>query len=350
MTAEPHLPPITCPTSLVASCAPLLGFTPERSLVAFIHGVPGRRAPVVLRIDLPAEGHARPTARRTALSIAGTGGDTVDSVAWVEDPDATSRDDLSSSGFLAELPLALDQVGIEIGANLSTNGRMWWSHACSDPGCCPTKGTELDPSTLTAVRAEYAYAGYAPLASRDELKARITPDDRRVAAVEQVLLHRRKARPTARWRDSQITFLTRLLMPERGCATPVTPLTESGSARVHRALVDIRVRDVVLHRLIVGGRHCHRCGEATIETLCDAVRTAPAGAGAPVATVLALVAWIRGEGALATVCVQRALEEDPGYRLAALASRLMAQGTDPRIWRASLARLPESECLRPGRR
>lgn len=349
MTAEPFLPPITCPSSLVASCAPLLGFAPTRSIVGFIHGVPGRPSPVILRVDLPASRDATAAATQTALSIEGTGGIAIDWVAWVEDTDTETRDDLSSAPFVTALHSALDLLGIEVGANLSTNGRMWWSHSCTDPVCCPVQGTPVDPAIVNAVHAEFVYAGYAPLGSREELAARITRHDRRSAAVEQVLSRRRPARPTQRWRDAQIGFLTGLLLPGNSCGASVTPLTAFTSARLHRALADIRVRDVVLHRLVVRGHHCDRCWEATIETLCDAVRTAPAGGCAPAATILGLVAWTRGEGALATLCVQRARADDPDHRLAWLAAGLMAQGSDPRLWRASLAGLPESECRNPGR-
>ena len=148
MTAEPLLPPITCPSSLVAACAPLLGFVPEKSLVAFIHGVPGRVSPVIMRVDMPPDGHAAHAAAQAALSIDGTGGVAVDWVAWVEDHDSTRRDDLSSAGFLHELRQALDLVGIEVGGNLSTNGRMWWSHTCNEPECCPVQGTPLDASIM----------------------------------------------------------------------------------------------------------------------------------------------------------------------------------------------------------
>jgi hypothetical protein len=350
MTADPLLPPITCPSSLVASCAPLLGFVPEKSLVAFISGVPGRVSPVIMRVDLPPAGPCAEVAAQTALSIDGTGGIAVDVVAWIADPDSTRRDDLSSADFLLELRSALDLVGIEVGGSLSTNGRMWWSHSCTQPECCPLQGTPLDATIMNAVRAEYVYAGYAPLASRDDLVERITRDDQRAVEVEQVLRRRRPAQATQRWRDSQITFLTGLLLPRGACHDPVVALTPTRTARVLRALVDIRVRDVVLHRLVVRGHHCDRCWEGTIETLCGVLRAAPQGTGAPVATILALVAWMRGEGALATVCVHLALAQDPDYRLASLAAQLMGQGSDPRTWRESLAGLPESECRNPGRR
>ena len=186
MTAEPILPPITCPSSLVAACAPLLGFVPEKSLVAFIHGVPGRVSPVIMRVDLPPDGHAALAAAQAALSIDGTGGVAVDWVAWVEDHDSTRRDDLSCVRFLQELRQALDLVGIEVGGNLSTNGRMWWSHTCTEPECCPSQGTPLDAGIMNSVRAEYVYAGYAPLPSRELLEARIARDAGRMIKVVEV--------------------------------------------------------------------------------------------------------------------------------------------------------------------
>jgi hypothetical protein len=349
MTAEPSLPPITCPSSLVAACAPLLGFVPEKSLVAFIHGVPGRVSPVIMRVDMPPLGHAAHAAAQAAMSIDGTGGLAVDWVAWVEDQDSTRRDELSSAGFLRELEHALDMVGIEVGGNLSTNGRMWWSHTCNAPECCPVQGTPLDASIMNAVRAEYVYAGYAPLQGREQLATRIARDEDRGRAVRAVLTRRRPAQSTQRWRDAQVRFLTEVLLPRNSCGAPVNPMTPSRTARMVRALDDIRVRDVVLHRLVVRGHHCDRCWEGTIEVLCGALRDMPEGTSAPSATILALVCWMRGEGALGTICIQRALREDPEYRLGQLAAGLMTQGTDPRVWRASLAGLSESECRNSGR-
>jgi hypothetical protein len=350
MTAEPALPPITCPSGLVASCAPLLGFEPERSLVAFIHGVPGRVSPVVLRVDLPPPGQVTEAAAQIALSIQRTGGFAIDWVAWVGDPDETARTELSSAPFVRALASALDMLDIEVGANLSTNGRLWWSHTCGDPVCCPLRGTRLDARVLNSVRAEFVYAGYAPLGSRAELSARITRDEQRAAQVQATMDRRRPPRATQRWRDAQITFLTGVLLPRNRCGAPMVRPTPARTVRMLHALDDIRVRDVVLHRLVVRGHHCDRCWETTIEVLCETVRMAPAGSAAPVATLTGLVAWMRGEGALATLCIQRALDEHPDYRLAALASQLMAGGCDPRAWRESLTSLPESECRNPGGR
>lgn len=348
MTAEPSLPPIICPSTLVASCAPLLGFVPRDCLVAFIHGVPGRRSPVILRVDLPAPGSAAPAARHTAMSISGTGGVAVDVVAWVSAESSATREALPSTSFLLHLAEFLGLVGVEVGAMLSTNGQVWWSQACDDRACCPEQATALDSERVIAVQAEYVFAGYAPLAGREELAKRVARDQPRAAQVDRAL-RRRQVQPTSRWRASQIRFLTMLLLESGSCAGAPSTATPASTARALRALADIRVRDVVLRRIVVDDRTCAACWSATVEVLCGLLRGAPAGATAPVATVLALVAWMRGDGALATMSLQRAAGES-GYRLAELAERLISSGTDPAIWRESLRGLPESECLDPSGR
>ena len=209
---------------------------------------------------------------------------------------------------------------------------------------------------MEAIRVEYVYAGYAPLASREQLAHRIAHDDLRAHDVAEALRRRPSPRPTMRWRDAQIRFVTSLLTPATGCvqdhldgASRGAPaqLSPSVSARMFRALADIRVRDVLLHRLAVRDPHCGPCRTETIETLCGIVRTAPRGWAAPAATILALVSWLHGEGALASLALQRALDDDPQYRLALLTRQLMSRGTDPRDWRAGLQGLSESECRNP---
>lgn len=343
MTAVPFPPPGTCPTSLIASCAPLLGFTPQDCVVAFAHGVPGRTSPVIVRVDLPAP-HATPAmARHTARSIAGTRAVAVDLVAWVTEDDERRRCELSSTPVLAALTDALALQRVDVGVTVSTNGDVWWSHQCSDPRCCPEQATPLDQRVADTVRAEYVFAGYAPLASRAQLARRVAEDPGRVMTVRRALA-RTSAKPTTRWQLAQIEFLDGLLLAPERCHGPHRPLSASKAARLLRAVAHVRVRDVTLRRLVVAEESCPACWEATIETLCAVLRGAPPGSVAPVATVLALVAWMRGDGALATLCLQRAAE-DPDYRLAQLAEALIARGTDPLTWRASVAQLSEAQCL-----
>ncbi|OKI45723.1 hypothetical protein A6A27_37930 [Micromonospora sp. CB01531] len=86
-------------------------------------------------------------------------------------------------------------------------------------------------------------------------------------------------------------------------------------------LADIAVRDYA--------------GEATGDQLwhlalwTDLTRRAtPAYAAAP-ATLLALTAWQQGQGALASVALNRALAADPHYRLARLIDHALRHGIPP---------------------
>jgi len=353
MSADPMLPPITCPSSLVASCAPLLGFEPADCVVALVHGVPARGGPVLVRMDLGSGPEAEDRAHRLARGIAGTGGVGVDLVAFVAAPDESPAASLPSGELLLALLHELPGMGIGVGACLSTNGRMWWSHLCAE-GCCDY-GELLDESVLTMVRAEYAFAGFAPLASREDVAARVRPDAAAQARVAKAQQRSRPASRTEPWRDRQVRDLDRLLVP---AGRPDAAAGRSGSsaltparvARALRGLGDIRVRDTVLLRLIRADRSDPGEWSRTLELLCQLVREAPAGAVAPPATLLAIVAWMGGEGALANIALDRSDADDPDYRLAALARQMMVNGLDPASWRRAMAGLTESECRGRGSR
>ena len=355
MTAVSNLPPITCPSSLVASCAPLLGFEPTDCVVAFIVDVPGRSGPVLARMDLGDPGSAPRLARDLTRGIVGTRGSVADLVAFIDADDESERAGLPSTPMLDALADCLEDAGIAVGACLSTNGHVWWSHGCPDSACCG-RAEPLDPSVVTRVRAEYVYAGYAPLGSREEIAARITPDPAGQAGVAEVLLRSRPPSRVERWRDSQVRQLYRLLGPTGTGAQPAgspiggqaARLTPARTARALLGLADIRVRDCVLLRLVRAEPADSGAWRHTVEVLSQIVRMAPGGSGAPPATLLAIVAWMRGDGALANAALDRSDEDDPEYRLARLVRQVMANGIDPNLWRSAMAGLTERECRHPG--
>ncbi len=341
MTAEPGIPLTSCPSSLVAACPSLLGFQPEESLVAVIHGVPDRAGPVVMRADLPHDEELADWVDAVVVPMVRTGGRTADLVAWVPCADEEVRSAIGTAPVMQRLSAELGRVGLGVGRMLSTNGRVWWSHGCEHPWCCPETASELDASVVTRVRAEYAYAGWVALPSRQALHDTIARDVRRSARVGAALDELGPMGDEGA-RDAEIEWATRLLMPshERGAPT----MGDRDAARLHRSLADIHVRDTLLRRIVVADDCCAGCRSARIEVLSDLVRCAPATRGAPGATVLGLVAWMYGAGALASEALARASAEDPGYSLAALARRLVAAGVDPRHWRSSIATLSESQC------
>ena len=117
-----------------------------------------------------------------------------------------------------------------------------------------------------------------------------------------------------------------------------------------RALGDVGIRDALLVRLAKDQSACRTCWRHSIAVLIDVVRAAPPGHVAPGATLLGLVAWLSGDGALGTVALERALDDDPDYRLALLARDLFSSGLDPRRWRETATDLTEEACLRQARR
>ena len=106
-------------------------------------------------------------------------------------------------------------------------------------------------------------------------------------------------------------------------------------------LADVRVRDTVLWE-------CARMDSepllAALRVLSDAVRCAPRGLTAPVATTCAVVAWMVGDGTRAMIATERARDDDPRYSLAALIEASLRSGLPPQAWREATAGLTRAEC------
>lgn len=354
MTAISNLPPITCPSSLIASCGPLLGFEPSHCVVALVGGVPDRGSPVIVRMELVDEPYLTDAVARTADSIVRTGGRIVHLVAWVEAGDSWRRDQLPSGRFLDTMCLALEDHGVDVPVTVSTNGHVWWDHGCPDELCCGGSNP-VDLAVMTAVRAEYVFAGYAPLKSRELLAQQVAMDPQRAEQVRAVM---RPGRPRnlERWRTTQINALSTLLLPQRHLRALLSgpqnsrsarpPLDPAIAARTLRGMRDIVVRDVLLRRFIVADPEDREGWQWSVDVLCDLVQCAPSEYVAPAATLLANVAWMGGDGALANLALDRADDAEPEYTLAQLSRQVITRGVDPRSWRESMSVLTEWECRR----
>ncbi len=110
---------------------------------------------------------------------------------------------------------------------------------------------------------------------------------------------------------------------------PSVPLTDDETARILWGLRDVHVRDRAL-QLALGQ---DAAAAETLWTACTRRALPPLNA-AP-ATLLAVSAWLRGDGAMANIALTRALAGDPRYRLA----RLLAQGLAACLPPAELRRM-----------
>ena len=88
-------------------------------------------------------------------------------------------------------------------------------------------------------------------------------------------------------------------------------------------LRDMRVRDDAWSRMEDDHRQAH------LRLWLDLTSLAPPGSAAAPASLLAFVAWQSGNGALARVALDRALADDPDYKMAGILRRLLDRGTDP---------------------
>jgi hypothetical protein len=72
--------------------------------------------------------------------------------------------------------------------------------------------------------------------------------------------------------------------------------------------------------------------ERLVPVLSALVRASPADLLAPVASVLAFVAWLAGDGALAWCALDRAAEGDPACSLAEPVAEALARAVPPTVW------------------
>lgn len=89
------------------------------------------------------------------------------------------------------------------------------------------------------------------------------------------------------------------------------------------AMLDVHVRDYAM------GLHSDETLMKANEFWTSLVRLAPEGLVAPVATVLAAVAFERGDGAMAQRALDRAFEDRPGYPMASLLRQAIESGWGP---------------------
>jgi uncharacterized protein DUF4192 len=324
------------PAAILAIVPHLLGFAPESSIVVIGSEESHGSVKVTLRYDLPetpdldlatdiAE-HAMAVLRSqrlTAATMVGYGSDT--------------RLRPVAAAFAA----AARRLRIDLRECLRVDRGRYWSYTCGNPKCCPPSGTAFDAQSHPA-SAVMATAGEQVLAGREALTASIAPVAGSAAEEMRRATRRAEQHVTqviAKVRKSARLGAARHMIASEGLAAVsdmITTYRGGGSyasdyqlAWLSVALKDLRVRDDAWARMDPRDSGAHR------RLWTDVVRRAQPGHVAAAASLLAFVAWQEGNGALANVALDRALDDDPGYSMALLLRRVITAGAPP-----SLARLP----------
>ena len=329
------------PDAVLAALPYLLGFMPSSSAVLL--WLRSGRILLTQRLDLPDSPSEAPA---WLEAVFGHG-----AAARTEEIILVLVTDRPDAGAIAAPVLAeADARGIDVRDVLHLAGERWTSLLCDDAGCCGPDGRLVQQGTRDMVAAEFALLGVAPLADRQALVSEFAADpdglrsvapllDQRMADRARRLAAGGEARET--WRDEACGSVLEALGGPRGRRTPAPAEEAEWAAAIACSLMDVRVRDTVLWELT---RRSRQLLQQALATLTRAMVATPPGHVAPVATTCALVAWLLGDGARASIATERALADDPGYSLATLIAASLQAGLPPEAWREATAGLSREEC------
>lgn len=312
---------LASPDAAIAAVPHILGFCPQASLVLLWCG--RERIVLTQRLDLVenASGRWIDEASRHGVAL---GAESVIVIVFTERrlPGA-----MPGRPIVDALERRLADSGVDLLDALLVDEERWWSYRCDEP-CCPPDGRLVDPVIAEEVIAGFVLQGSAPFPSRAALVASL-------ASVEDGLVDpigRPAGTALEVWRDEML-------------AGPIARLLGGGAngegdvGLILGALADVRVRDTALWHLAQA-----EDWRATLGALSGLVRVAAPGCIAPIATLTAIAAWLTGDGARASIAVDRALDENPGYGLAVLVDGALRAGIAPMEWLAMLRRMPVEVC------
>jgi hypothetical protein len=307
------------PADVVEAVPYLVGFHPERSIVVLCLSRRHKELTLSMRLDLPPAGDAREAARLLSGHVRGSGGDLVLIACYPEGADQRE----SAQAMVDELCDCLPQPILRVKEAVRVEDGRWWSYLCRNPQCCPAEGTPV-AATPTEVGAVAVLNGRVALPSRATLAERLRPVNVIAGrAVEQALAEVRPEPSKSSWAAFTAELLGRY---EQGCGR----MSPQEVARLLAGLQDVRLRDACVDWWYDPGRTA-----ATVPLWTDAVRLAPPGYVAAPATLLGISAWLEGEGAFGNIALDRALADDPGYRLALLMDAVIQRGVSPSQFRAA---------------
>ncbi|SNR54040.1 protein of unknown function [Haloechinothrix alba] len=318
---------------LLASLPQILGFRPAESVILLADIHPGsRKYGPVIRADLPAAGDERALACQLAAAVSRSRAISVTTAVLGEltgGGDA-ERHDLPWRALVEAIGRELRERGIDhaaaVWAPCIAGGVGWRSYQDARLG-----GVLPEPeSTVAAARA--VESGLVTFRSREDLRELVEPDSSSQGrARAEVVAERIRARRAAR---------TGPCSPENARAVVADALgrslggdlafTDDELAELALALSDRDVRDSFLAAAAPERRELARAAARLWQLLC---RTLPAPERAQAAALAGYAAYASGEGALARMALEVALDTDPSHVLAALLMRALGGGIEPRTIR-----------------
>ena len=300
--SRPPTARLRTPGDIAAVLPGLCGFHPRDSVVVLSLRGRRRRLGLTMRLDLPPPEQTTDVAAALLARVRHDGGSAAVVAVFSE---AARRPDLVDA-----LVDAGELAGAPVVEALHVADGRWTSYLCTGL-CGPQAGTRVGAAP-PLVRAQQTLDGRAVLGSRDELVASLAPphpaagrapvDAARRARQAQV----QRLGPDAT-RAAGLDQVARALdLVDGGGAVDA-----DAAAALALLLHDVRARDEVASWAL-------ERGDAVLALAEQVARLVGPPDDAPVCTLLAWVAYSRGDGARASIALDRALRADPGYSLALL--------------------------------
>ncbi len=334
LPSPPETVRLSGPLALVGAVPVLLGFHPARSVVLLcVHGVRQRVGPA-LRVDLPIPADVPALAEFLAAQAA-RHATAVMLLCYSPDQDEfeSGRPVFPHNDLMRRCVEQLRDVGVPVVDAILVRAGSAWSYLHHTPRDVAYRLPDDDDPGLAHLRAAHVGAGRAVMTDRASIARSIAGPqadsaDASTAAVMDGL---------DRW-AALIADLDYRGTVEVGCHLAHEQLTAAITSHVHgedvvpgsavwadliaTLSVDL-VRDAVLSWCL------ERTGEIPVGLFVDIARWAPDEFATPILSILALVAYRNGDGALANVALDRALAVEPDYRLAVLTQEFIAHGVHP---------------------
>lgn len=299
------------PADLIATLPYQLGFHPSRCVVAVT--VHGTRLGLVQRIDLPEPLHVSGAA---AALLTPMRADKTKTVILVAFEDVAGQ----AAPLLGEVATRAVAAGITVADTLVVRAGRWYSLTCMSPSCCPPQGTALLVSP--AVAAEFVGRGVNPAASRQEVVAALEAGP---GAVSAVGFEVPEGAALAAW--AKVLTAGELTAGEaRAAAASLADTDFRDALVVHLCPSSVPVENLTAAQLDLLGVLPPLVVPGALERLVALCAALDDDSAAPALTVLAAYSWSVGDGALATIALERALRVAPAYRLAQLTMTMIELG------------------------
>ncbi|MFG1923996.1 DUF4192 domain-containing protein [Cryptosporangium sp. NPDC048952] len=341
---------LTTPPEIVRAIPSLLGFHPRSSLVVL--GLAGRRLRLrmTMRVDLPPPGLEAVVAEQVAARLSAEDVCACVVVLFTADFDvsqdvepARARGHLPGAAAAYAAQKALRGAGLEVRELLRAESGRWWSYSCDGP-CCPPDGLGVEEGPATLLDVLRVASGRPVFADRSQLVASVERDpDEPTEALLVAIREREYALagvPPGRRAARDLTDLHTLLRrgsevaPADSTPADSTPAdsTPDDSARAYSDRTIAFVAVALTHLAVRDASFAWTSGplaDTAVSLWGQIVRRVPAPYAAGPATLLAVSAYRRGDGALADACLRRALDDDPDYRMAGLVLTSLKSGFRP---------------------